>query len=117
MDTNKKGRTPVYDNAFKVAIAREYLTSDLGKGALGKKYGLSIKTVDGFVRWYRKKYTVNQEEQLVKDKPEEADNLNAKQLLKQLKEANLKIAGLEMLIEITQKELGVDIVKKPGTKQ
>jgi transposase-like protein len=116
MDTNKRGRTPVYDNAFKVAIAREYLTSDLGKGALGKKYGLSVKTVDGFVRWYRKKYSAYPE-QLVKDEPEEADNINAKQLLTQLKEANLKIAGLEILIEVTQKELGVDIIKKPGTKQ
>jgi hypothetical protein len=36
---------------------------------------------------------------------------------KQLKEANLKIAGLEMLIETAHKELGVDMVKKPGTKQ
>lgn len=116
MDTNKRGRTPVYDNAFKVAIAREYLTSELGKGALGKKYGLSTKTVDGFVRWYRKRYA-DQIEQLDKDKPEEANNLNAAQLLKQLKESNLKIAGLEMLIEVAQKELGVDIIKKPGTKQ
>jgi hypothetical protein len=40
-----------------------------------------------------------------------------KELSQQLKEANLKIAGLQMLIEIAQKELGIDIVKKPGTKQ
>ena len=40
-----------------------------------------------------------------------------KQLLKQLKDANLKVAGLEMLIESAQKELGIDIVKKSGTKQ
>lgn len=115
MDTSKRGRTPVYDNAFKVAIAREYLTTNLGKGALGKKYGLSVKTVDGFIRWYRKKYSACPQ-QLVNE-PEEADNIDAKQLLKQLKEANLKIAGLEMLLEVTQKELGVDIIKKPGTKQ
>lgn len=38
-------------------------------------------------------------------------------LAKQLKEANLKIAGLQILIETAQKELGIDIAKKPGTKQ
>jgi hypothetical protein len=36
---------------------------------------------------------------------------------KALKEAHLKIAALEMLIENAGKELGVDLVKKPGTKQ
>jgi len=42
---------------------------------------------------------------------------NKEQISKQLKQANLKIAGLEMLIETVQKELGVDFVKKPGTKR
>ena len=37
--------------------------------------------------------------------------------IKALKEANLKIAALEMLIENAGKELGVDLVKKLGTKQ
>jgi len=46
-----------------------------------------------------------------------AEVVTDKQLSKQLQEANLKIAGLEMLIETAQKELGVDIVKKYGTKQ
>ena len=114
MKTSKGGRTPVYDNTLKVAVSVEYLTSNLSKSELGKKYGLSAKTVDGFVRWYRKKYAAKADESV--DNPV-ADNLNAKQLSQQLKEANLKIAGLEMLIEVARKELGIDIVKKPGTKQ
>ena len=119
MNTKKKGRTPIYENAFKVAVAREYLTGNCSYSFLAKKYGLSgPKPVNGFVRWYKKHYgdDVSQE---VKYKEEEAitGDSGEKQLIKQLKAANLKIAGLEMLIESTQKELGIDIVKKPGTKQ
>jgi transposase len=114
MRTSNQGRTPLYDNALKVAVSVEYLTSNLSKSELGKKYGLSVKTVDGFVRWYRKKYSAKADEAI---DDTVSDNLNAKQLSQQLKEANLKIAGLEMLIEVARKELGIDIVKKPGTKQ
>lgn len=114
MNTNKVGRTPVYDNALKVAVSVEYLTSNLSKNELGKKYGLSAKTVDGFVRWYRKRYAAKADEAVDNTVP---DSLDAKQLSQQLKEANLRIAGLEMLIEVAHKELGIDIVKKPGTKQ
>lgn len=39
------------------------------------------------------------------------------ELRKQLKQANLKVAAWEMLLQNAGKELGVDIVKKFGTKQ
>ncbi|HEU5052654.1 MAG TPA: hypothetical protein VFT78_06055 [Hanamia sp.] len=116
MNTHKQGRAPIYDNGLKIAIAREYLTSNLGYGLLAKKYGLPLTTVTGFVRWYKKNYTedlqmVDKVEAVVSSDPEK------KRLLKQLKDANLKVTGLEMLIETAQKELGIDIVKKSGTKQ
>jgi transposase len=114
MNSSNQGRTPVYDTALKVAVSVEYLTSNLSKRELGKKYGLSAKTVDGFVSWYRKRHVTKAEDTV---DTSVADNLNAKQLSQQLKEANLKIAGLEMLIEVARKELGIDIIKKPGTKQ
>jgi transposase-like protein len=117
MQLKKQGRTPIYENALKVAVAREYLTSNYSYSFLAKKYDLpGAKTVDGFVRWYRKIYSVTPGEP-VKDTGPVADNSNEKQISKQLKQANLKIAGLEMLIETAHKELGIDIVKKPGTKQ
>jgi hypothetical protein len=36
---------------------------------------------------------------------------------RELTEANLKITALQMLIENASEELGVDLVKKFGTKQ
>lgn len=122
MDTNKRGKPLIYDRAFKIAIAREYLTSDLGYGALAKKYKAKkynlplAKTVEYFVKWYKKNYTGDVQQPCTTD-DSLSGSLNGTEVLKQLKEANLKIAGLEMLIETARKELGIDIVKKPGTKQ
>lgn len=115
MNTKKQGREPVYDSNLKIAVAREYLTGNLGYGSLTKKYGLfSIGTTRHFVRWYKKHYPDGVTTPPVVTQP----GVNNETLLsKQLKEANLKIAGLEMLIETARKELGIDIAKKHGTKQ
>jgi transposase-like protein len=118
MNNNKQGRDPIYPESFKIAVAREYLTGNLGFGKLAKKHNLAGAHVTHyFVRWYKKRYpdssgVADSQATTMVIKP-----VNDRELEKQLKQANLKIAGLEMLIEIAQKELGIDIVKKPGTKQ
>lgn len=109
----KQGNTPLYETSFKVAIAREYLTSNLGYGGLAKKYNIPSSTVSDFIKWYRKRSP----DVTTDSSPLPITTQESKSLEKQLKEANLKIAGLEMLIEIAGKELGVDIVKKLGAKQ
>ena len=114
MNQPKKQRnTPLYETSFKVAIAREYLTSNLGYRGLGKKYNIPPTTVADFIKWYRKRSP----DVVTDTSPSPITTQEDKSLEKQLKEANLKIAGLEMLIEIAGKELGVDIVKKLGAKQ
>src|SRR5215467_7531753 len=115
MKRKKSGRSPVYDNSLKVAIAREYLTSNLSHKELGEKYAVPGDRVRYFVKWYQKHYPGG--ETSPGPVTTQAGTANEKQLAERLKEANLKIAGLEMLIEIAQKELGIDIVKKSGTKQ
>lgn len=114
--TNKEGRPPKYDPSFKIAVAREYLTSNLGFGKLAEKHGLNgADTVRGFVRWYKKKYPDGQLRPIA---PQAVDtNKRDGETEKALQHANLKIEALETLIEIAQKELGIDIVKKFGTKQ
>ena len=107
------GRKPIHQAELKIAIAREYLTSSLGYGELAAKHGLSHRSVRHFVQWYHKHYdSVKQE--LPRDTSSASEN---KQLTEELKQANLKITALEMLIETAQKELGIDIVKKSGTKR
>lgn len=109
----RKGRDHVYDPTMKVAIVQEYFNSDLGYTKLAHKYGLpGGATVRHFVRWYKEKY------------PEGAstdgnitDNQSNTSISKEIKEANLKVMALQMLIENASKELGIDLVKKFGTKQ
>lgn len=117
--TNKGGKPSVYENTFKIMIAREYLSTNLGYGTLAKKYDLpGPHTVVYFVKWYKSNYSEVQEEQL----PNESENkINTsseiEELRKQLQLANLKVAGWELLMENAHKELGIDIIKKYGTKQ
>lgn len=113
---NKQGRAPIYESSLKIAVAREYLTSNLGYGKLAQKYGLNgASVVREFVKWYKKRYPQGHEQQ--PEQTLESKGVRDKQVDKALQEANLKIEALETLIEIAQKELGVDIVKKFGTKQ
>ena len=117
MDTNNGGKAPIYDHAFKIALAHEYLTTNQGYGTIAVKYNLpGADTVRYFVNWYKRKYPEGLPNPGDIEEPP-LENIDKRQISKQLKQANLKIAGLEMLIETASKELGIDIVKKPGTKQ
>ena len=109
----KQGKPSIYETSFKVAIVRQYLTGNLGYGKLAKKFGLAGDTVRYFVKWYRARYPDGIEQIEDISTPPVSNSSNDKAL----KQANLKIAGLEMLIEIAGKELGIDLVKKLGTKQ
>jgi hypothetical protein len=118
MNTNKQGRAPLYSESLKIAVSREYLTGNLGYGALAVKHDLpGADTVRHFVKWYKRQYPDHGLPVALVTVIEPVKTDNDRQLEKQLKEAHLKIAGLEMLIATAQKELGIDIIKKPGTKQ
>jgi transposase-like protein len=102
----KRKTTGKYDAALKIAVAREYLTSELGYVALSKKYDIPDSTVRGFVKWYKEKYpdgVILPPEAMKTKLPED--------------QASLQITALQMLIENASKELGIDLVKKFGTKQ
>ena len=108
--SNKQGKKPVYEPEFRIAVAREYLTGNLGYGRLAVKYELpGPTTVVSFVKWYQRHYqdeSIIQTNQSCLAEPDKA-----------LAAARLKITGLEMFIQKAGKELGVDLVKKYGTKQ
>ena len=116
---NKAGRTLVYNEALKIAAARDYLTSNLSLGQVAKKYQLkNADVVRWFVKWYNTHYG---SELCVSNSSPPAQSINLpvefKDLQYELTNANLKIAALEIMIEIAEKDLGIDIRKKPGTKQ
>ena len=112
----KEGRTPMFTTDLKIAICRDYLTSSLGYGKLAVKYNLkSVSTVRSMVKWYRAKFpdTVETASTDVTERPVVVASL----VDQALKEANLKVMALELLIANINKEVGFDVIKKFGTKQ
>jgi transposase-like protein len=102
----KKKYLGKYDPQLKIAIAREYLTTDIGTRGLSVKHNVPESTVRLFIKWYKDKY----EHDAVGVVPV-ADKLP------QPTDADLRITALQMLIENASKELGIDLVKKFGTKR
>jgi hypothetical protein len=102
----KRKNTGKYEASLKIAIAREYLSSDLGFRALGVKYNIPWTSIRSIIKWYQQRY------------PDGVAELPAvAECGKAIDESSLKITALEMLIENASKELGIDLVKKFGTKQ
>ena len=114
---NKLGIEPIYDESLKIAVARDYLTGNLSYLQVAEKYQLKNA---GVVRWFVKWYKVHWDEELSVSNtspPPQSQPVDVKVLRQELANANLKIAALEIMIEIPQKDLGIEIRKKPGTKQ
>ena len=118
MKKKNAGSKPKFPNSFKIAVAREFLSGNLSSKELSEKYDLPHKdSANYFLRWYRKHYPNGLEEaEVVSEIPLKISDTQ-KSLSGQLKDANLKIASLEMMIEIANKELGINIRKKCGTKR
>jgi transposase-like protein len=110
----KKRYAGKYDPALKIAIAREYLTTDQGYDTLAKKYNIAEGTLPSFIRWYQQRYPQGTATQQQQDGTAATISQGDQQDVQQ---AQLKIEALELLIENAGKELGVDLVKKFGTKQ
>jgi transposase-like protein len=105
----KRKRTSKYDPKLRIAIAQEYLNTDMGYGSLSKKYGIAASTIKDFITWYNQKYTTGIEVPV-------GDALEVTNSGGQT-DSDLKVIALQLLIENASKELGVDLVKKFGTKQ
>ncbi|MCU7552361.1 hypothetical protein OCK74_24795 [Chitinophagaceae bacterium LB-8] len=117
----RRGRRSLYDQAFMRVVAREYQTSDLSMKQLALKYGLGHTQLKKWIARFSLELSA-EALTLPLMTPEEQKTLEALQkqnqeLLKGLQLAQLKISGLELMIDQAEQELNVDIRKKPGTKQ
>ena len=112
----KQGRGSSYSDSFRVQVALEYLDGSYSYPQIGDKYGISRSAVRCFVYWYRKNH-----EQLMNKEPNgtkhsSLSDLERKDLEKRLAMAEMKIAVLEKVIAIADKEYSTDLKKKAATK-
>lgn len=132
--TKRMGSSLSWDE--RKAMIQEYLTGNFSKTEIWKKYTGQLEEHGQILRWMRKLgYTSNEISverkkyvflaQQVTSTLDTTDNIDKdpmelqkriEELEKQLKIAQLKAEGYELMIEIAEKELSIPIRKKSGTK-
>jgi transposase-like protein len=107
-------------------VVQEYLTTDISQEELKKKY--NFKGNNNIYRWMRKfDLSKPNEEQIElhramtkesqKSFSEQQLELEVKTLEEELKRERLKTLALNTMINIAERELKIDIRKKPGAKR
>lgn len=95
----------------KQQIVSEYLTGTESFSALSEKYGVNARTIQGWVRAFRKQVSA------APLQPERAQETDVKALEKRLKEAELKNELLEEMLRLSEEHTGINLRKKFGSRQ
>ncbi len=112
---------------------KEYLVDGIPYRVLAKKYGISRSTINKWVLVHQGIYNLprshkqisydlqqknlgNKSKQAVKQHQSELER-KIEVLEKQLEWEKLRTLALDTLITVAERELNIDIRKKPGTKQ
>ena len=117
----KPGRRFQYDLSFMHLIVREYLRGDFSAAQVAQKHNLSAAQVKGWITRFSSDLSdelptpIIVTEQEIND--QEALKAQIEELNKKLAQAQMKISGLELMIDIAEEDLNVDIRKKSGTEQ
>jgi len=108
----KKGKPqPKFSEAFKRVVVREFEQGLLNKDQLQRKYGLGGNST--VLKWCRKYGKFAYYSPLQNGRPmKDPQKQRIKELEKKLKAAELKLKVYDKLIEITNRELDQDIIKK-----
>lgn len=104
-------RSQKYSEAFKKQIVREYEQGRLNKGQLQCKYQIGGKST--VLEWCRKYGKFAYDSPIQNGRPvKDPQKQRIKELEEKLKAAELKLKVYDKLIEITNRELDQDVLKK-----
>jgi transposase-like protein len=95
----------------KQQIISEYLSGDSTLNALGSKYDVNPRTIQSWVRAFRKSHPHPDIQQAG------ASEQDMRMLKKQLEDAKLKNELLEEMLRLSEEHTGIDLRKKYGTRQ
>jgi transposase len=100
-----------FSEAFKKQVVREFETGILNKDQLQRKYHLGGNST--VLKWCRKYGKLAYSEKSSRGRPmKDPQKQRIKELEQKLKAAELKLKVYDKLIEITNRELDQDIIKK-----
>ena|SRR5450631_538527 len=112
-----KRKVKKYSEVFKRSVVREYEKGLLNKDQIQRKYGIGGNS--RVLSWCRKygKFAYPENGQITGSPMKDPQKQRIKELEKKLENAELKIKAFETLIEITEQEEGIVILKKDVAKQ
>jgi len=105
---------PRFNEVFKKQVVREFEQGLLNKDQLQRKYGLGGNST--VLKWCRKYGKFAYPQTSIGRPMKDPQKQRIKDLEKKLKAAELKLKVYDKLIEITNRELDQDIVKKIEAK-
>jgi transposase-like protein len=108
--------TPAYSEVFKRKVVREYESGRLSKNELKRKYGIGGNAT--VLKWCKKygKLDYNTCQTFFSVKDLEQQQQRIRELEKKLKEAEFKLMVYDKLIEVTNRQLDIDVIKKIEAK-
>lgn len=125
LDKIRKGQVGAkskFDLSFKRKVVLEHHHGTGPLIATASKYGIDRTTLVTWIKWYEKDQASlvpldamdTNKDDAAPDPQPVPDDLKA--LQEELRLARVKLACLESLIDITERDLGIDIRKKAGTR-
>ena len=110
--TVKLTEAPTYSEAFKQKVVREYESGRLSKNELKRKYGIGGNAT--VLKWCKKygKFDYNTRQTFFSVKDLEQQQQRIRELEKKLKHAEFKLLVYDKLIEVTNRQLDIDVIKK-----
>jgi transposase len=116
----QKGSGYKYTKAFKLEVARRYVTSDLSLTQVGKIFNVSHQNVSTWAQEFSSELSaeiiiapMTEEEQ----KDMDALRRQIEALKKKAEYDSMKIFALETMVDLAKSELGIDLRKNSGAKQ
>jgi Mor family transcriptional regulator len=103
------------DRKKQAQLINEWETKGTSYRNLAVKYKSNSSTVHRMIKRHKKNQEEEQLKALAKQTEDMPDDVEA--LKKELRKALLKIELQDLMIDISSKELGVDLRKKHGTRQ
>jgi transposase len=118
---NKRGRSYQYELSFIRMVVREYHAGKMSQAHLAQKHNISTGQLKGWAMKFSADISREIPAPIILTEQESQDLQVLKKqndaLEKMLSLAQMKITGLELMIDIAEEELNIEIRKKPGTKQ
>ena len=109
---------PHHPQELRLRVVKQIITGAFTIKTASAHFGMSISTLERWCLKYSSQLSGSTDPMAKKRANESTpESERIRQLERALEDANLKILGLETIINIAEKDLKIDIRKKPGTKQ